>query len=92
MIVPEDISWDGAKKNKWAAEYLATLDWEWVTNRKYKRFVCPKCAEDGARGRDIPLAPGCCSLGLILDAALSGSSRMLPSQAHPVHAADVTRS
>ena len=47
MIVPEDISWDGAKKTKWAAEYLETLDWVWVTNRKYKRFVCPKCAEDG---------------------------------------------
>ena len=47
LIVPEDISWDGAKKKKWAAEYLETLDWVWVTNHKYKRFVCPKCAEDG---------------------------------------------
>ena len=44
---PEDISRDGAKKKKRAAEYLATLDWEWVTNHKYKRFVCPQCAEDG---------------------------------------------
>ena len=47
LIVPEDIRRDGAKKKEWAAEYLATLDWEWVTNHKYKRFVCPKCAEDG---------------------------------------------
>ena len=47
MIVLEDSSWDGAKKKRWAAEYLETLDWVWVTNHKYKRFVCPKCAEDG---------------------------------------------
>ena len=47
LIVPEDTRRDGAKKKEWAAEYLATLDWEWVTNRKYKRFVCPQCAEDG---------------------------------------------
>ena len=46
LIVPEEFSWDGARRKEWAMEYLDTLDWTVVSNHDNKRFVCPKCSED----------------------------------------------
>ena len=46
LNVPEDITCNGAKKKKWVAHYLKSLDWMVVSNEANKRFVCPKCAKD----------------------------------------------